>query len=51
VRIVGTAEITERLVSTGHRIVAGTPQQLTERVRLEIEKTRRIMLESGMQQQ
>ncbi len=51
VRIVGMAEINERLVSTGHRVIAGTPQQLTERVRLEIDKTRRIMRESGMQQQ
>ncbi len=51
VRIVNTAEINERLVATGHRVVAGTPQQLAERVRRAIEKTRQIMRESGMQQQ
>jgi len=51
VRIVNTAEINERLIATGHRVVAGTPQQLAERVRREIEKTRQIMRESGMQQQ
>ena len=50
VRIVTSTEIHERLVSTGHRVVAGTPQQLAERVRLEIEKTRRIMQTSGMPQ-
>jgi tripartite-type tricarboxylate transporter receptor subunit TctC len=51
VRIVNTADVNERLVSTGHRVIAGTPQQLTEKVRLEIEKTRRIMQASGMAQQ
>src|SRR5262245_15157942 len=51
VRIVGTPEIHERLISTGHRVVAGTPQQLADKVRRDIERTRRIMTESGMQQQ
>ncbi|MEQ1776612.1 MAG: tripartite tricarboxylate transporter substrate-binding protein [Burkholderiales bacterium] len=51
VRIVNTADITERLVNTGHRVIAGTPQQLAEKVRLEVEKTRRIMQASGMAQQ
>jgi tripartite-type tricarboxylate transporter receptor subunit TctC len=50
-RIVTIPEISERLVATGHRIVASTPQQLADKVRREIEKTRQIMLESGMQQQ
>lgn len=50
-RIVSVPEINERLVSTGHRVVAGTPQQLADRVQREIEKTRKIMLDSGMQQQ
>ena len=49
-RIVNTAEIKERLVATGHRVIAGTPQQLSDKVRREIAKTRKIMLESGMQQ-
>ena len=51
VRIVHTPEINERLVSTGHRVVAGTPTQLADKVRLEIEKTRQIMQASGMPQQ
>ncbi len=51
VRVVKIAEVNERLVSTGHRVVAGTPQQLADRVQREIEKTRKIMLESGMPQQ
>jgi tripartite-type tricarboxylate transporter receptor subunit TctC len=50
-RIVATPEINERLVSTGHRVIAGTPQQLADKVKRDIEKTRKIMTESGMQQQ
>jgi tripartite-type tricarboxylate transporter receptor subunit TctC len=49
-RIVHASEVSERLLATGHRIVAGTPQQLAEKVRREIDKTRRIMAESGMPQ-
>ena len=49
-RIVNTPEIKERLVATGHRVIASTPQELSDKVRREIEKTRKIMLESGMQQ-
>ena len=51
VRVVNLPEVNERLVSTGHRILAGTPQQLADRVLNDIEKTRKIMRESGMQQQ
>ena len=50
VRIVAMPDVNERLLNTGHRIVAGTPQQLTDKVRKEIEKTRQIMAASGMQQ-
>jgi tripartite-type tricarboxylate transporter receptor subunit TctC len=50
VRVVKLPEINERLLATGHRVIAGTPQELSDKVRREIEKTRRIMLESGMQQ-
>ena len=49
-RIANLPEIHERLVATGHRVVAGTPQQLSEKVKREIEKTRRIIQASGMQQ-
>ena len=49
-RIANVPEINERLVATGHRVIAGTPQQLAEKVRREIEKTRQIIAASGMQQ-
>ena len=51
VRIVNTTEINGRLLSTGHRVIAGTPRQLADKVQLEIEKTRQIMQASGMPQQ
>ena len=51
VRIVNLPDVNERLVTTGHRVIAGTPQQLSERVRRDIEKTRQIMRDSGMQQE
>lgn len=50
-RVVNLPEINERLVATGHRVIAGTPQQLSDKVRRDIEKTRQIMRESGMQQE
>lgn len=49
-RVVAMPDINERLLATGHRIIAGTPQQLTERVRRDIEKTRQIIKASGMEQ-
>lgn len=51
VRLTNTPDVTERLLNTGHRIVAGTPQELASRVRKEIDKTRHIMQASGMPQQ
>jgi tripartite-type tricarboxylate transporter receptor subunit TctC len=51
VRIVSSADVRERLLATGHRIIAGTPQELADKVRREIAKTRKIMTESGMPQQ
>ena len=50
-RVVALPDVNERLVATGHRVVAGTPQQLAEKVRRDIEKTRQIMRDSGMQQE
>lgn len=50
VRIVHLPDVNERLLATGHRVVAGSPQQLTDKVRREIEKTRQIMQASGMKQ-
>ena len=49
-RILKTPEVNKRLVATGHRVIAGTPQELADKVRREIEKTRKIMRESGMPQ-
>ena len=51
VRIVNSADVKERLLATGHRIIAGTPQELADKVLREIAKTRKIMTESGMSQQ
>lgn len=50
-RVVGLPEVNERLVATGHRVIAGTPQQLADKVRRDIDKTRQIMRDSGMQQE
>jgi tripartite-type tricarboxylate transporter receptor subunit TctC len=50
-RVVALPDVNERLVATGHRVVAGTPQQLADRVRRDIDKTRQIMRDSGMQQE
>ena len=50
-RIVQMPDVNEKLLATGHRVVAGTPQQLADKVKREIDKTRKIMQESGMQQQ
>ena len=50
-RVVALPEINERLVATGHRVIAGTPQQLADKVRRDIEKTRQIMRDSGMPQE
>jgi len=51
VRVINTPEVNERLVATGHRVIAGTPQQLADKVRRDIDKTRQIMQASGMPQQ
>lgn len=49
-RIVNMPDVNEKLLATGHRVVAGTPQQLSDKVKREIDKTRKIMRESGMSQ-
>jgi tripartite-type tricarboxylate transporter receptor subunit TctC len=50
-RILRIPDINERLVATGHRVIGSTPQQLADKVRSEIERTRQIMRDSGMEQQ
>jgi len=48
-RIIGMPEIRERLVATGHSVIGSTPEQFSDKVRREVEKFRRLILESGMQ--
>jgi tripartite-type tricarboxylate transporter receptor subunit TctC len=50
-RAVTIPEVKERLTGGGYNIVASTPEQFARRVKREVEKYRKIILESGMQQQ
>lgn len=50
-RIVALPEVRDRLTSTGHEIVASTPEQFAEKVRRDVEKYRKIILDSNMQQE
>jgi tripartite-type tricarboxylate transporter receptor subunit TctC len=50
-RIVALPDVRERLVGTGHTIIASTPEQFSDKVRREVEKFRKLILESGMQQE
>lgn len=50
VRIANMPEVKERFVTAGYEVVASTPEQFAERVRRDTEKYRKIILESGMQQ-
>jgi tripartite-type tricarboxylate transporter receptor subunit TctC len=47
-RIVSVPEVRERLVATGHDVVNSTPEQFSEKVRREVEKFRKLILDSGM---
>jgi tripartite-type tricarboxylate transporter receptor subunit TctC len=47
-RIAIIPEVRERLVATGHDVVNSTPGQFSEKVRREVEKFRKLILESGM---
>ena len=47
-RIVNLPETRERLVSTGHQVINSTPEQFSGKVRQEIEKFRKLIVESGM---
>ena len=49
-RVVHLPDVHERLIATGHRVIAGTPQQLAEKVRRDIARTRQIMRDSAMPQ-
>lgn len=48
-RIVSLPETRERLVSTGHQVINSTPEQFSDKVKREIEKFRKLIVESGMQ--
>ena len=50
-RIINLPEISERLAATGHEVIGSTPEQFSEKVKREVEKYRKIILESGMQQE
>ena len=47
-RIVVVPEVRERLVATGHDVVNSTPEQFSEKIRREVEKFRKLILDSGM---
>ena len=47
-RIVAMPEVRDRLVATGHTVVNSTPEQFAEKVRREVEKFRKLIVESGM---
>jgi tripartite-type tricarboxylate transporter receptor subunit TctC len=49
-RILNLPDVKARLVSTGHEVVASTPEQFTEKQKREVERFRKIIVESGMQQ-
>ncbi len=49
-RIVALPEIREKLEGTGHAVNTSTPEQFAEKVRNEIEKFRKIIVASKMQQ-
>ena len=47
-RIVALPEIRERFEATGHTVVNSTPEQFSEKQKREVEKFRRIIIDSGM---
>jgi tripartite-type tricarboxylate transporter receptor subunit TctC len=48
-RIVALPEFREKLEATGHSVVNSTPEQFSEKWKNEVEKFRRIIVDSGMQ--
>jgi len=50
-RAINLPDIRERLVATGHEVIVSTPEQFSDKVKREVEKFRKIILESGMQQE
>lgn len=50
-RILQIPDVREKLLATGHEIKGTTPDELGAKVKREVEKYRKIILESGMQQE
>ena len=50
-RVVALPEVRERLIATGHEVIGSTPEVFAEKVRRDIEKYRKIIIESNMQQE
>ena len=50
VRVAALPDVHQRLVDTNHRVIAGTPGQLADKVKREIDRARQIVKASGMQQ-
>lgn len=48
-RIVALPEMREKFEATGHTVVNSTPEQFSEKQKREVEKFRRIIVDSGMQ--
>ena len=49
-RIVALPEVREKLEATGHTVTNSAPEQFSEKVKLEVEKFRKIIVASKMQQ-
>jgi len=49
--IVNMPDIRERFVTGGYEVVASTPEQFAQRVKRDTDKYRKIILDSGMQQE
>ncbi len=49
-RIIALPEVRERLEATGHSVTNSAPEQFSEKVRSEVEKFRKIIMASKMQQ-
>jgi tripartite-type tricarboxylate transporter receptor subunit TctC len=50
-RVVSMPDVRDRLVAGGYSVVASTPEQFSAKVKREVAKFRKIILDSGMQQE
>jgi hypothetical protein len=48
VRVLNMSEIRDRLVADAYEVIGNTPDEFAALVKLEVEKYRKIILESGM---